>query len=259
VLAPSATFLVLLAACSRDRPPAAAAFCRVEHIDVTWPATIERGGVTKTERLWATLTPTNAPAPEVFDSLAKVLVRGRPTGAAVMWSVPAFDTDPGGIAVVHKAALTPGETLHVAGTQEGAGWGMEPQVPPGGAAAGVEAGEFLAQEVTGTIVVLATDPLALRLDLAARDSAGDTIHVRGDASFSYRRQREACVNVSQATSPQFRVPSSEPRRRASPWTAISELRTGNFERRTSSFELRTSTSEPGTDAIRPPGSALSYA
>jgi hypothetical protein len=190
-----AALAVVVAACSGERPPAA--YCRVEHLDVTWPATIERGGVTTSERLSATLTPTNAPAPEVFDSLTRVLVRGRARGAAVMWSVPAFNTDPGGIAVVHKAALVQGETLHVTGTHEGAGWGMEPQAPPGGATAGVEAGEFLAQEVTGTIVVLQTDPVALRLDLAARDSAGDTIRVRGDARFTYRKEREVCGSRSQ--------------------------------------------------------------
>jgi hypothetical protein len=114
-----------------------------------------------------------------------------------MWSVPAFETDPGGIAVVHKAALAPGETLHVAGTHEGAGWGMEPQVPPGGAAVGVEAGEFLAQEVTGTIVVLETEPVTLRIDLAARDSAGDSVRVRGDARFAYRREREPCTEFAE--------------------------------------------------------------
>ena len=175
-----------LAACSKGDGSRQA--CEGDHLDVTWAATIERGGTTTTtERLSATLTPTHV-TPEVFDSLTAALARGRPPEtAAVVWSVPAFNTSPGGIAVLHKAALSRGEVLRVAGVLDTAGWGLTPSAPGDAAKAGVEAGEFVARDVSGTIAVLETKPVALRLDLTARDSAGATIRVRGDARFAHRR------------------------------------------------------------------------
>jgi hypothetical protein len=46
--------------------------------------------------------------------------------------------------------------------------------------------------VSGTIAVLESKPIVLRVDLVARDSAGDSIRVRGDARFGQRRSREPC-------------------------------------------------------------------
>jgi hypothetical protein len=158
---------------------------------VAWPATIERGGVVTSERLWATTTPTNV-TPDVFETLTGTLVRGRASAPAVLWSVPAFNTDPGGIAVAHKAALSRGEVLRVAGVLDTAGWGVAPPAATAGAQARVEAGEFVSTDVSGTIAVMETEPVALRLDLTARDSAGETIRVRGEARFGRRRERGRC-------------------------------------------------------------------
>jgi hypothetical protein len=168
--------------------------CDVEHLDVTWPATIERAGVTTTERLSATLTPTTV-APEAFDSLAKTLVRGRSAAVAIVWSVPAFDTDPGGIAVLHSGLLAKGTVMRVAGVLDGGGWGLMPAVPADSALVVIEAGQFVAREATGTITVLETRPVALRLDVTATDSAGTAIRLTGDAQFSARRQRQRCPAV----------------------------------------------------------------
>jgi hypothetical protein len=170
--------------------------CAVEHLDVTWPATIERGGVVRREQLSATLAPTNVTT-DVFDSLAQTLVRGRGEAPVVTWSVPAFDTDPGGIAVVHKGALKRGEVLRVAGVMEAGGWGVLPAGSADGALVGIEAGEFVAREASGTVTVLETKPVALRLDVTARDSAGATVRVRGDAQFSARRERRRCDEVAE--------------------------------------------------------------
>lgn len=203
---------IALAACGKGERSGEA--CDADHLDVTWTATIERGGTTTSERLSATLTPTNV-TPEVFDSLVAALVRGRKTGASgVVWSVPAFNTSPGGIAVLHKAALSRGEVLRVAGVLDTAGWGLTPSAPRDEARAGVEAGDFVAHDVSGTIAVLETKPLALRLDLTARDSAGSTIRVRGDARFTHGRERRGCAALARArssssrTSPAGRVSGS---------------------------------------------------
>ena len=148
--------------------------CDVELIEVTWPATIDRAGATTTERLVGTLVPTNV-EPEVFDSLTSALVRGRSAASGIVWSVPAFDTDPGGVAVLHSGQLTRGTVMRVAGVLDGGGWGVMPPVPKDSALVVIEAGEFAARAASGTIAVLETRPLALRLDMTATDSAGTTI------------------------------------------------------------------------------------
>jgi hypothetical protein len=182
----------LLSACS-DGPRRT---CNVDQLDLTWPATIERAGVTTSERLTATLTPTNV-TPEVFDSLTETLVHGRALSPAVVWSVPAFNTNPGGIAVVHAGSLRRGEVLRVAGVLDSAGWGVMPRLARDSALVGVEAGEFVAHDASGTILVLETRPVALRFDLTATDSAGATVRVRGDAQFSFRRERRRCSAVAE--------------------------------------------------------------
>jgi hypothetical protein len=165
--------------------------CDVEQLEVTWPATIERGGVVTSERLEATVTPTNV-TPEVFDSLTETLVRGHATAPAVVWSVPAFNTSPGGIAVALNGALKRGEVLRVGGVLDDGGWGVMPHVVRDSALVSVEAGEFEARDASGTIAVLETRPVALRLDLTASDSAGATMRIRGDAQFSFRQGRRRC-------------------------------------------------------------------
>ena len=169
--------------------------CDVDHLEVTWPATIERGSERTSERLGATLTPTNV-TPEAFDSLTATLVRGRATAPAVVWSVPAFNTSPGGIAVVHKGSLRRGEVLPVGGVLDSAGWAVLSDLARDSAYVSVEAGEFEAREASGTIAVLETRPVALQMDVTARDSAGAAMRIRGDAQFSFRRERRACAAVA---------------------------------------------------------------
>ncbi len=186
--------VLMIAACSTDRPPRG--MCNVEQVDVTWLATIERGGTTSSERLGASLTPTSV-EPPTFDSLVATLVHGRAMESSVMWSVPAFDTDPGGIAVVHPSRLRRGDVLRLGGVPDSAGWGLMPPLARDSALAGVEAGEFLGGDVSGTIQVLETGPLALRLDVTAKDSSGASVRVRGDAQFSLRRQRQRCEALAE--------------------------------------------------------------
>jgi hypothetical protein len=196
LLSQAVACVLVLCACSNERPRTG--LCSVEQLEVTWPATIERNGVATSERLEAALTPTNV-TPEVFDSLATTLVRGRADAPAVVWSVPAFNTNPGGIAIVHKGALRRGEVLRVAGVLDAGGWGVLPQVARDSALVAVEAGEFAAREASGTIVVLETQPVALRLDVTARDTAGATMRIRGDAQFSVRRERKRCAALAESS------------------------------------------------------------
>jgi hypothetical protein len=82
--------------------------------------------------------------------------------------------------------------VRVAGVLDSVGWGVMRRVARDSALVAIEAGEFAAYAASGTIVVLETEPVALRLDVTARDSAGAAIRVRGDAQFSYRRERRRC-------------------------------------------------------------------
>jgi hypothetical protein len=190
----AALLLFVAAACSSERPRTG--MCNVDQLEVTWPARIERNGVTTTEQLAATLTHTHV-TPEVFDSLAGTLVRGGVQAPAVVWSVPAFNTDPGGIAIVHTGVLKRGEVLRVAGVAVAGGWGVLPHVARDSALIGIEAGEFTAHDASGTIVVLETQPVALQLDVTARDTAGATVRIRGEAQFSVRRERRPCASLAE--------------------------------------------------------------
>jgi hypothetical protein len=182
------SFLFVLLACSGERPRER--MCNVEQLNVAWPVTVQRRDGTTSEQLSATLARGGVER-EVFDSLEQALVHGR-SAPAIVWSVPAFNTDPGGIAVLHSGQLVRGTVMRVAGVLDGGGWGLMPAVPRDSALVIVEAGEFTSQSVAGTITVLATRPVALRLDLTAADSAGDSIRLTGDARFSSRRVRERC-------------------------------------------------------------------
>lgn len=182
-------FLIVLLACG-DRPPRER-LCNVEHLDVSWPLTVERGGTTTTERAGATLTQATVDR-ELFDSLSNALVKGRAVEAAIVWSVPAFDTDPGGIALLHSGQLAAGTVMRVGGVLDGGAWGTMPPVPRDSALVVVEAGRFTSRSASGTITVLETKPVALRLDLTTTDSSGESMRLRGDARFSVRRERERC-------------------------------------------------------------------
>jgi hypothetical protein len=46
--------------------------------------------------------------------------------------------------------------------------------------------------------VLETRPVALRVDVTASDSAGATMRIRGDAQFSFQRERQPCVAVAES-------------------------------------------------------------
>ena len=73
----------------------------------------------------------------------------------------------------------------------GGGWGVRYQRPPFLARAGLQLGDFTADHVTGTMLVLDTDPLELRVDLEFTDENQD-ITMSGDMVFRVFTETETC-------------------------------------------------------------------
>jgi hypothetical protein len=179
--------LLPLGACGSSADP-----CEAERIEVVWPATITQGGTPAAAALADQVSPSNVGVP-AFETLRAVLT-GDVLAATegVVWTVPAFAPAQGYVAVAIDAPVSAGESLAIGATFDGAGWG--PYQLPGGVriAAGLRAGAATADEVTGTVEVLAVSPLRLRLDLTGRQGGDDIARVQGDASFSYRAGPPAC-------------------------------------------------------------------
>jgi len=178
----------LLASCGSPFGP-----CFLDQVRVSLPASIERDGGTETATLTGQVAPSNLSVPE-FETVRAVLTRDTSSETAgVVWTVPAFDANPGWVAVAIQAPVAAGDVLPVDQTFDGAGWGVFALGSGARIAASVRAGDYVATAVTGTVEVLAVAPLRLRLDLTARDAGGATIRVRGDASFSFERTPTACT------------------------------------------------------------------
>jgi hypothetical protein len=73
----------------------------------------------------------------------------------------------------------------------GGGWAIRYQRPPFPARAGLQLGTFLADTVSGTILVLDADPLQLRVDLQFVDE-NRTLSLTGDMVFRVFSETETC-------------------------------------------------------------------
>ncbi len=155
------------------------------------PAMIERNGAPQNETLSGVVAFTNLP--DQFAALRAILTED-PTQQTygVVWTMPAFQTNGGGIAVALQAPLRAGEVLAVNSAFNGGGWGTI-SLPAGvRAQVSVRADNFVATSASGSIQILAVAPLRLRMDIETRDTASSIISIRGDASFRYVRERVTC-------------------------------------------------------------------
>jgi len=168
--------------------------CRSDRIEVALPATVDRDGRTQSVLLSGAVSPGNLSSGEEFENVRAVLT-GDPAGrtGGVIWTVPAFETNPGWVAVALRAPLAPGDVLPVSTTVDGAGWGTF-DLPQGtDVVVSLRAGSYVAVTASGTVRVLAVAPLRLRLDLTGRDAAGDPVRVRGDALFAFVSEPSPCT------------------------------------------------------------------
>ena len=167
--------------------------CRLERVEVSLPATIERSSGTETATLEGSVAVGNLSVPD-FETVRAVLT-GDVTAenGGVIWTVPMAGTTDGWVSLAVDAPVSQGQVLGVGSTYDGAGWG--PFDLPGATkiAASVRDGGFIATSVTGTVDVLAVMPLRLRLDLTAIDASSTTVRVTGDAAFAFVREPAACT------------------------------------------------------------------
>lgn len=156
------------------------------------PATIERNGITQNETLSGVVAFTNVP--DQFHLLKAVLTEDPSRSTeGVVWTVPAFQTNGGFIAVALQAPLCAGDSLLVTSAFNGGGWGQF-DLPAGSRAqVSVRADSFLAVSASGSIRVLAVAPLRLRIDITTQSNNNTTIRIRGDANFQYVRERVPCT------------------------------------------------------------------
>lgn len=167
--------------------------CRLERVEVSFPATIERGSGTETATLVGSVAVGNLSVPD-FETLRAVLT-GDVTAEndGVIWTVPMAGTSEGWVSLAIDAPVSQGDVLPVGSAYDGAGWGLF-DVPAGTKiAAGVRDGSFIASSVTGTVEVLEVMPLRLRLDLTATDASSATLRVTGDAGFTFVSEPAACT------------------------------------------------------------------
>jgi hypothetical protein len=166
--------------------------CDTEFVRVTWPATITRGTSTTNVTLFGSVTPSNID-PTQFELLRDVLTTGsRGTLATVVWTVPAFDINGGYIAFTHSAPLIPGQTVGVNFAFDGGGWGAASAAREIPAAIAVRADNFTAAAASGTLDVVSTSPLRLRINVTTRNAANQTLSVAGEAQFQYEKVRSSC-------------------------------------------------------------------
>jgi hypothetical protein len=166
--------------------------CKSEFIRVAWTAPITRGGVTSTVLLSGSVAPGNID-PAQFTIMKELLATGgREIAANVIWSVPAFDTNGGFIALMHPAPMSTGQVHPVNLAFDGGGWGIVPSNREFAAVVSVRADNFLATTASGTITANNGIPLRLQMDITTRSASGETIHLGGEAIFSYAEVRDNC-------------------------------------------------------------------
>ena len=167
--------------------------CRLDRVEVSLPATIERGSGTETATLEGSVAVGNLGLPD-FETVRAVLT-GDVTSEndGVIWTVPMAGTTEGWVSLAIDAPVSPGDVLTIGSTFDGAGWGRFDL--PGGTkiAASLRDGAFTASSIAGTVEVLGVMPLRLRLDLTATDAADVTVRVTGDATFAFVREPAACT------------------------------------------------------------------
>src|SRR5688572_13804681 len=166
--------------------------CKSEFIRVAWTAPITRGGVTNTVLLSGSVAPGNID-PSQFTIMKELLATGgREIAANVIWSVPAFDTNGGFIALMHPAPMSTGQVHPVNLAFDGGGWGIVPSNREFAAVVSVRANNFLATTASGSIKANNGIPLRLQMDITTQSASGETIHLGGEAIFSYVEVRDNC-------------------------------------------------------------------
>ena len=166
--------------------------CETERIEVTLDGSIRRAGVTSDVRWIDSVADGNVGRP-AYEDLRAILIEGASPGAvAVVWTIAAFDSNPGAVAFAVNGTLSTGTVLPVQRVFDGGGWGRlslgaEPVL------INVRAGDFIASSVTGTLQVLDSAPLRLHVDVEVASDRGERIRIQGEIRFQGIRESGPCT------------------------------------------------------------------
>lgn len=164
--------------------------CETEGIQVTWNATIDRNGQAVQRELRSRL-PRGRLGSSAFEQLEASLLRGQRAAPGLVWWVPGPD-ETGAIAFAHKLWLSPGERLPISGVFNGGDWAVMDRLPHEDAQISVSTGTHVARSASGELLVVATSPTVLRINVTTRDASGRAWVMRGDARFEPFREVVAC-------------------------------------------------------------------
>lgn len=161
--------------------------CFSEHIEVHQVATLDRGTGPVEWDGAGVVAPGNIPD---FELLRGFLIDGQSlAGREAVWTA---STATGYVAVFLPASVEVGDEATVAAIT-GGGWGVGEPTGSGRALISLLDGEFQAATASGTIRIVATNPLRIRVEVQAADADRNTRTLSGEMSFSYSRLRTQCT------------------------------------------------------------------
>jgi hypothetical protein len=186
---PTSLAAVILAATS---PACVGPFgrCDFETIEITMAVTISRAGTSTPATLRNALAPTNL-SPDEYARVRGALIDNAAPGA--IFTVPAFDTNGGMLALMFRTPLEVGQRLPVTRAFAGGGWGtVDADVRPQEVWISVRDEGFQATAVDGWLEVTAVMPLAFTMDVTVSAREGPEIRLAGTAEFRRNEERRAC-------------------------------------------------------------------
>jgi len=164
--------------------------CDFETIEITMAVTIDRDGASTPATLWNVLAPTNLAPPEYADVRTALIDNNEP---GAIFTVPAFDTAPGMLALMFRTPLEVGQRLLVTRAFDGGGWGrVDPDVGAREVWISVRDEGFQATAAEGWLEVTAVMPLAFAMDVTVSDRGGPTIRLAGTGEFRREQEPRTC-------------------------------------------------------------------
>jgi hypothetical protein len=165
--------------------------CESDRIDGSFPVSVQFDNVSETWDLTGLVFDSNLD-PSSYAALVEALIDGTRSTAGAVWTIDqGFGAQGGWMAVHLGGGVAAGDVLPVNDIFTGGGWGLSsPSAIP--ARVGVHVGTFEATAVSGTMTVLATGPLSLRVNLSFDDGQGTTLEIEGDMGFARVRESVSC-------------------------------------------------------------------
>lgn len=166
--------------------------CETKLIEVTFPLTLEDGG----EHFG--LTPRGAVTlgnvGNDYEGLESFLVKDATQNMGATWTVAEPETTHLSIAFTAQGPLHEGERHSLRTTFAGGGWGSSSSLSDGSTfAIHLVKAEYVATSADGTVEVLNTQPLELRIDVEVSNEQQQKLRLAGDMKFQSVTRDETCT------------------------------------------------------------------